>query len=292
MEPRDIRHEFAEVNGIRLHYAAAGAGRLMLFLHGFPEFWYAWRKQLLEFGRDHLAVAPDQRGYNLSSKPREVSSYAIPHLIADIRAFAEKFTQAPFVLVAHDWGGMAAWAFAIRYPERLRKLIILNTPHPATFARELRHNPAQQRASAYFKRFRRPWTPWLLSLFRCAALDHNILKPLIRAGHFTEADRAEYLNAWQQPGALRGGLCWYRAAPLGSGEEMENYWKREFGPAVVRVPTLVLYGERDPFLLPGGLDGIEQFVPDVRIHRYPDATHWIAHEMPEEVNRRIREFIA
>src|SRR5687768_4802017 len=121
-----IEHDFAEVNGIRLHYAKSGKGQLMLFLHGFPEFSYAWRKQLDEFGKDHLAVAPDMRGYNLSSKPEGLDAYQLPQLVEDVRALAEKLghnANSKFILVAHDWGGVVAWAYAATYPETIEKLI-------------------------------------------------------------------------------------------------------------------------------------------------------------------------
>src|SRR5262249_27054767 len=128
-----IRHDFVEVNGVRLHYAAAGHGKLIMFLHGFPEFWYEWKNQLGEFGKDYLAVAPDMRGYNLSSKPADVEQYQVKYLIEDIRALADKLGQKKFILVAHDWGGAVAWAFAIAHPDYLEKLVIINAPHPGVF---------------------------------------------------------------------------------------------------------------------------------------------------------------
>src|SRR5215469_10320740 len=156
-------HNYAEVNGIRLHYAAEGQGPLMLFLHGFPEFWYAWKDQLAEFGRDHLAVAPDMRGYNLSDKPADVEQYAVPHLVEDVRALASALNGGQrFTLVGHDWGGVVAWAFALAHPELLERLVIVNAPHPAIFQRELRGNPEQQLASRYMLLFREPRAEALL----------------------------------------------------------------------------------------------------------------------------------
>src|SRR3989338_1248218 len=212
-----MEHAYAEVNGIRLHYVTAGTGPLILFVHGFPEFWYMWRRQLEEFARDHQAVAPDMRGYNLSSKPDGVAAYEVRHLVEDLRALADHLGHRRFVLVGHDLG------------ER-----------------------------------------------------------------FTEAERAAYVEAWSQPGALTGGLNYSRAAGAGP-PAADGAPARSFGgdPArlAVRVPTLVIWGERDRALLPGNLEGLERFVPDLRVRRVPHASHWVVHEEPELVNRAIREVL-
>lgn len=149
-----MEHRFANVNGVRLHYVTHGAGKLILFLHGFPEFWYAWRHQLTEFGQDHQAVAVDMRGYNLSSRPAAINRYEMPELVEDIRALALHLGASKFALVGHDWGGVVAWAFAAAHPDLLESLIIINAPHPILFNRELRENPAQQKASQYIQFFR------------------------------------------------------------------------------------------------------------------------------------------
>ena len=149
-------HRYAEVNGVKLHYVEQGKGELILFLHGFPEFWYEWKDLLPEFAKDHHAVAPDMRGYNLSDKPAAVESYRVPVIVEDVRALAVKLKARKFVLVGHDWGGVIAWAFAAAHPEMLDKLIIVNAPHPTVFARELAGNPAQQKASSYFNLFTSP----------------------------------------------------------------------------------------------------------------------------------------
>src|SRR2546425_12975992 len=195
-------HAYADVNGVRLHYVTVGRGPLVMFLHGFPEFWYAWTAQLADFGRDHRAVAPDMRGYNLSSKPTDLAAYAMKHLVADVRALAEHLGAKTFVLVGHDWGGVVAWAFAIAHSERLTKLVIVNAPHPAVFEREIRRNPAQQSASRYMLVFRSPEAEGIL-----AANDHARLVEMFErelGPRFTAADRAAYREAWAQPGALTG----------------------------------------------------------------------------------------
>jgi pimeloyl-ACP methyl ester carboxylesterase len=289
-----IKHDFAEVNGLRLHYAHAGEGPLILFCHGFPEFWYAWRRQLAEFGRDHLAVAPDLRGYNHSSKPESVEHYQSKHLIADIGAFARHFTDEKFVLVAHDWGGAAAWAFAIAHPERLKKLVIINAPHPVLFARELAHNRAQQEASQYIRFFRTGEAEEKLCADDFALLEKFAFGRWSNSNPFSQADRTAYREAWSQPGALTGGLNYYRAMrvepPLpGDTLDLSSVVPSRYR---VNVPTLVIWGERDKALLTSLLDGLDDFVPDLTLRRIPEGSHWVVHEHPERVNGFIREFLA
>jgi pimeloyl-ACP methyl ester carboxylesterase len=281
MQSPEIKHEYADVNGVRLHYAAAGSGHLILFVHGFPEFWYAWKDQLIEFGRDHKAVAVDMRGYNLSSKPTEVDQYRIGVIVEDIRALAEKLGYEKFILVGHDWGGGIAWSFAIAHPEYLEKLVIINAPHPSIFMRELRENPLQQKASEYMVMFRSAGAEAALSADHYAALVNGVGLDL------SDEDKEIYLEAWSQPGALTGGLNYYRAARLGPPPTGGDHSSR-----VVRVPTLVIWGEKDPFLLTGNLDGLDAFVPALTIKRIPDATHWVVREKPKLVNSYIREFIS
>ncbi|MGI8551466.1 MAG: alpha/beta fold hydrolase [Dehalococcoidia bacterium] len=290
-----IEHQYADLNGVRLHYAYSGQGNLIIFLHGFPEFWYEWKDQLAEFGRDYQAVAPDMRGYNLSSKPAELGEYAMPHLVEDVRALAEHLGQKQFVLVAHDWGGAVAWAFALAHPEYLKGLVSINIPHPAIFQRELQNNPAQQQASQYMLLFRSPQAEASLSANNYAGLVNAVLAKGLEQGHFTETDRDAYIEAWSQPGALTGGLNYYRAARIGppsgeSGETGGNY-AIDQSSLTVKIPTLVIWGEQDTALLTGNLNGLEQYVPDLTVKRIPDATHWVVHEKPELVNAYIREFL-
>ena len=291
----DLEHRYADVNGVRLHYATAGHGRLVMFVHGFPEFWYAWKDQLAEFGRDHEAVAPDMRGYNLSSKPAEVEQYAVRLLVEDLRALAEHLGRRRFSLVGHDWGGVVAWALAISHPAWLEKLVIVNAPHPAVFARELRENPAQQKASEYMLAFRSDKAEQILSAGDFAVLEQAVLGDLLARGRFTETDRRAYLDAWAQPGALTGGLNYYRAAGVGppsrDGAPASGTLGVSGRSLTVSVPTLVIWGEKDTALLTGNLDGLDRYVPDLTIRRIPAGTHWVIHEQPALVNRMIREFI-
>jgi len=293
-----LRHEYADVNGIRLHYVTAGKGKLIMFAHGFPEFWYEWKNQLAEFERDYQAVAPDMRGYNLSSKPADVDQYQVNYLVEDLRALAEHLGHKRFILVGHDWGGAVAWAFAIYRPDYLEKLIIINGPHPGVFERELRENPAQRRASQYMLVFRSPQAERILSADDYVVLVDAVLGEGLKQGYFTEEDRKAYIEAWSQPGALTGGLNYYRAVRVGPPTSEAAHWRAGDSTAsglsslTVKVPTLVIWGEKDEALLTGNLEGLDRFVPDLTVKRILDGSHWVIHEKPGLVNSYIRDFIA
>ena len=284
--PKD---RYAEVNGVRLHYVEQGKGPLILFLHGFPEFWYAWKDLLTDFGRDHHAVALDMRGYNLSAKPDPVDAYRVPVIVEDVRALAVKLNAKKFVLVGHDWGGVIAWAFAAQHPEMLERLVIINAPHPTVFARELANNPAQQKASSYFNLFTSPQAEQVLSANDYAAMLQAFGSVL------TDQDRKEYLAAWNRPGGLTGGLNFYRASQLRSpagappGQTAQPPAIQPLAP--ITTPTLVIWGEKDTALLTGNLEGLDQYVKPLTIQRVPDAGHWVVHEKPALVIQYIRDFL-
>jgi pimeloyl-ACP methyl ester carboxylesterase len=291
-----LKDKYVKVNGVRLHYVTAGKGPLILFLHGFPEFWYEWKNQLVEFAKDHQAIAPDMRGYNLSDKPTELDQYKMATLVEDIRAFADHLSHGKkFVLVAHDWGGAVAWSFAIAHPDYLSKLVIINAPHPGVFAKLLSSDPSQQKASQYMLMFRSDGAEKMLSANDYAGLVGAVLGAGLKTGVFTEADKQEYIKAWSQPGALTGGLNYYRANHVGppAGKDAPSTGNFAVDPTAltVKVPTLVIWGEKDTALLTQNLDGLDQFVPQLTIKRIPDGTHWVIHEKPAEVNADIRDFI-
>jgi len=297
-----MNETYVRVNGIRLHCVTAGSGPLMLFLHGFPEFWYEWKEQLREFSKDHLVVAPDCRGYNLSDKPLSLDAYRVPALLEDIRGLADHFRESKkFTLVAHDWGGALAWAFAMVHPEYLEKLIIINAPHPVIFQKLLAGDLEQQQASQYMLLLRSPSAEMQLSAGNYAFLVQIVLSELLRCGKLTEADKEEYLKAWSQPGALTGGLNYYRANEVGPpappevekeiGASAEKFLL-DPGLAIVRVPTLVIWGEKDIALTVKNLDGLEKLVPQLTVKRVPDGSHWVIHERPAEVNAFIRAFLS
>ncbi len=293
----DFQSQYADVNGIRLHYVSVGAGKLVMFVHGFPEFWGEWENQLTTIGKDYQAVAPDMRGYNLSSKPADVEKYHVKDLIEDLRALAEYLGHERFSMVAHDWGGAVAWSFAMRHPDWLEKLIIINSPHPAVFARELLHNPAQQKASEYMLTFRAPEAEQILS-------ENNYAGLMQAVSHFgskwemTEEIRLKYIEAWSRPGALTGGLNFYRVSPLypprskSDKERIKGILNLPHEMLEVKVPTLVIWGEQDQALLTGNLEGLGEYVSDLTIKRIPDGSHWVSHEQPDLINSLIREFIS
>jgi pimeloyl-ACP methyl ester carboxylesterase len=287
---------FVEVQpGVRLHCAEVGTpgAPLMLFLHGFPEFWYAWKDVLPAFADRWHAVAPDLRGFNLSDKPGDVKAYRADRLVADFDGLIRALGHERAVVVAHDWGGAAAWAFAIAKPERVSKLVILNAPHPVPFARLLAHDPAQQAASAYMNWLRKPGSEDALAKDDFALFDRFFVG-VSPAPWFDAATRAAYHAAWGQPGAVTGGVNYYRASPLyppigdDPGAGRLNLDPKDFA---VRVPTLVIWGDRDQALLPALLDGLETMVPALTVQRLPDCSHWLAHEAPERVAALIRGFV-
>jgi epoxide hydrolase 4 len=285
----NITHEYINVNGVNPHYAKAGNGKkLIMFVHGFPEFWYQYRNQLKEFSKtdEYTVIAPDMRGYNLSSKPDSLEKYQIKYMVEDLRQLSEKLGYKKFTLVAHDWGGGIAWWFAITHPEYLDKLVIINMAHPATFHRELTHNPEQQKASSYIALFRTPDYEQTLSANNYEMLVNVVIGDDLKARNFTEADKEEYLKAWSQPGALTAGLNYYRAN--------ESYYQvpgLETHSHRVDIPTLVIWGEKDQALMKSNLDGLEDYIPDLTIKRIPEGSHWVIHEYPELVNKYIKEFI-
>lgn len=290
-ENLDIVHEHAAVNGVRLHYARTGEGPLMLFLHGFPQSWYMYRHQLAEFGRDHLAVALDQRGYNLSGKPEGVHNYGVRPAVEDARALAEHLGYERFVLVGHDWGSAVGWSLALHYPELLDALVILVGPHPAAFDRALDDDPEQQQASQYLLAVRRPDAAQAIRDSGFAVLDATLDFPF-----FTEADREEYRRSWRIPGELDAIMHWYRAEGLGpaapDGTPARGNYVHDVAPLTVHVPTLVIYPDADLYIRPAAHGTLDEYVPDLRFQTLPGGSHWVAEEHPELVNRWIHEFLA
>jgi len=283
------KDRYAEVNGVRLHYVERGTGPLILFLHGFPEFWYSWKNLLEDFGRDHHAVALDMRGYNLSSKPEPVESYRVPLIVEDVHALAVKLNAKKFVLVGHDWGGVIAWAFAAQHADMLERLVVINAPHPVVFARELATSQAQQKASSYFNLFTSRQAEQVLSANNYAAMLRAFGSAL------NGQDRKKYLAAWSRPGGLTGGLNYYRAAQLQSpaGRSSGPPALLPVIPAIqaISTPTLVIWGEKDTALLTGNLEGLDQYVKPLFIQRVPDGSHWVVHEKPAQIIQYIRDFL-
>jgi len=279
------RFELALPHGITLACRAAGDGpaRVML-LHGFPEAAFVWDDVMRRLAPLAACVAPNLRGYPGSSAPADVASYRARHLVTDIAAAIEALGAPIDVLVAHDWGGALAWGLAAQRPELIRQLLIINSPHPATFLRELRDSPAQQAASAYMNFLCRPDAEVLL-----AERGHARLWPFFGAAAWlTPALREQYEQAWRC--GLTGPLNYYRASPLrpatGPADALHGLVLPD-DAVTVRVPTTVLWGEQDHALLPGLLHGLQHWVPALQVERVPEASHWIVHEQVALVADRI-----
>jgi pimeloyl-ACP methyl ester carboxylesterase len=281
-----LRHADVVVNGFRLHVAEAGPadGPLVVLLHGFPETWAGWRAQigpLAEAG--FRVVAPDQRGYGESDKPKGVAAYGADRLAADVAALIAAAGAERASVVGHDWGGIVAFWVALRHPERVDRLAILNAPHPAVFWPYLRRHPRQWLRSAYVALFQLPGLPeWLLGRDGARPLA-DALRRNSRPGAFPDALLDEYRRAWSAPGALTAMLNWYRA--------VFRYPSPAPPSPRIGVPTLILWGARDAALGAGIADANLALCDDGRLDLFPDATHWIAHEEPDAVNRRLIAFL-
>ncbi len=286
-------------HGITLRCRASGrsGNPVLVFLHGFPEGAFVWDELLEHFGTRYRCIAPNLRGFGPSSAPKEVEAYRAKHLVADIAALIDQQAGGRIeALIAHDWGGAVAWNLAAQCPEKLKRLVIINSPHPATFLRELQHNPAQQAASAYMNFLCRPDAEALL-----AADDYARLWPFFTnmgaedpshpgGGWLTDAVRDRYREVWGA--GLTGGCNYYRAAPLRPPQAGdEAILKLELPPdfGKVLLPTLVIWAEGDIALPVGLLDGLDRHVQQMRLVRVPGATHWIVHERPQLLAAEIEQ---
>ena len=307
-----FQDNYADVNGVRLHYASVGKGPLVLFLHGYPSFWYQWKDQMAEMGRDHLAVGLDMRGYNLSSRPEGLEPYKMTHLVEDVRQFVEKIAgkDKTFILVAHDWGANVAWVFAMYHPEMLEKLIIVNGAHPFLSERELNDNPAQRYASNYFFVFNKFLAPGEQAMNENDTKDTatrrahtGFVDAEVKNGHYTEDDRQAWIDAWSQPGSTTAGLNYYRAnhrnPPYNDrhpASTIPTSWSAKAVTAgatstIIKVPTLVIWGMKDTAILTGHLSGLDTWVTDLSVRLYPDDDHWVMLEKYKGVAQDIRRFV-
>lgn len=277
------QHECIHTNGINLHYVTQGEGPLMLMLHGFPEFWYSWRKQIPEFAKDHKVVAIDLRGYNDSDKPDDKEAYVMAEFIADVKGVIEGLGYDRCILVGHDWGGAIAWNFAYAYPNLVEKLIILNLPHPAKFAQGLR-TPQQLLRSSYMFLFQLPFVPEMLIQFDdYKALESAFLGMAVNKTAFTQEDLDAYKDAFAKRGAVTAALNYYRNI-FQQGLTSQDW-------SVLDVPTLMIWGESDTALGKELTYGTEAYVRDFQIKYIPHCSHWVQQEQPQLVNQYIREFL-
>ena len=266
-------------NGIRLHTAIAGPeeGEPVFLLHGFPDAWFGWEAQIgpiAEVG--FRVITPDQRGYNLSDKPVGIASYRMRTLVDDILGLADAFGFESFYLAGHDFGAMVGWNLAMRHPKRLKRLAIVNVPHPAVMQKFLRTHPSQMLKS------------WYAIFFQLAGLPERFVRLnnwqfLIRAmpDDFNEEQRDRYRKAWAQPGAMTSMINWYRASLRGS--------RRSKMPSKIQVPTLVLWGQKDPYLSYEMASLSVDLCEVGRLITFEDATHWVMHDKPREVSQLLIE---
>ncbi|MEP6570657.1 MAG: alpha/beta hydrolase [Acidobacteriota bacterium] len=286
-----ITHGFADVNGIRLHYAEAGSGDLVILLHGFPEFWYSWKKQLHALSRSFHVVAPDMRGYNLSDKPTRVADYKIDKLVGDVIGLIDHFGAKQAAIVGHDWGAGVAWAVAQKHPERVSKLAVLQVPIAAAWRANM--SLKQLMRSWYMFFFQIPGLPeWLISRQNFRALDRTFTEKLGRKNSFTGEDVERYKEAARQPGALTGAVNYYRANVFDRLFARQRADDANRGNRRVRVPTLFIFGEQDFAILPETVRGLDKYIDAYyREVRIPDSGHWVQNEAPAEVNAALLEFL-
>lgn len=283
-------HREGRVNGIRLHWVEQGEGPLVVLLHGFPEFWYAWRHQVPALAAAGFrAVAPDLRGYNLSDKPAGVAAYRIEALLGDlaglIARFGEGQKEARAHVVGHDWGGAVAWYAPLFCPERLLSLALVNAPHPLAFRRELRTSAAQRKRSSYVFFFQLPWLPERrIRAGNFAVLERMLRRDPVSPGAFTDEDILLYKEALARPGALTAAVNYYRAALRFPPKVAGRSWP-------VGLRTLVVWGERDRYLGQSLLEGLDRWVPDLTVERIPDASHWAQADAPARVNELLIRFL-
>ncbi|HEY0025068.1 MAG TPA: alpha/beta hydrolase [Longimicrobium sp.] len=275
-------HHEAVVNNVRLHWVQAGEGPLVILLHGFPQFWWAWRWQIPALAAaGYRVVAPDLRGYNLSEKPARVAAYRIEQLMADVVGLVRHLGVDKAHVVGHDWGGVIAWWMGMLAPAQVDRLVILNAPHPRAFARELM-TPDQMLRSWYAAAFQLPILPE--AAFRrgdFALLERIFRGEAVRPGAFSDQDIQLYREAAARPGAIKAMLDYYRAAARHSSPRSRR----------IALPTLVIWGDRDPALSVRLTHGLQKWVPDIRVEHLPEASHWVMEEFPDRVNELLLGFL-
>jgi pimeloyl-ACP methyl ester carboxylesterase len=283
--PSDLREGYAEIGDQRLHYVEAGEGPLVVLLHGFPEFWYGWRQQIAPLAAAGFrVVAPDTRGYNLSSKPEGVAAYDVGLLADDIKGLIHERGAETAMLVGHDWGGSIAWTLAMNHPEVVDRLAILNAAHPRKLSQGL-HHPDQLRKSWYFFFFALPDLPETV----VHANHWHFFRHFLRDARppFTPEQTDRYVEAWSQPGASTGMINYYRSSVR------QNQKKAEAALRPIKAPTLVIWGERDHYLGPELAEPEHDDVPNLaRVERLPEASHWVHHDEAERVTQLLIDFFA
>jgi pimeloyl-ACP methyl ester carboxylesterase len=281
-----MENKIIRTNGISMNVMVAGnpQGKPVILLHGFPEFWYGWRNQiqpLVDAG--YYVWIPDQRGYNLTDKPPDLSDYRIDELVLDIVGLLRATGHEKVRVVGHDWGAIVSWWLALRHPEYIEKLVIMNVPHPKIFSNFILRDIRQTAKSLYAMFFQLPFIPEAIYSITQARTTMAFLKFNAKKGSFTDADYTEYKQAWSQKGALTAMLNWYRAYVRHAPTPPEN-WQ-------IKPPTLVIWGKKDLFLSHRMAQPSVDLCADGRLVLFDDATHWVQHDKADEVNRLLLEFL-
>jgi epoxide hydrolase 4 len=279
-----LEHLTFHNGSIELHAVASGPtdGPVAILLHGFPEFWYSWHNQIEPLAyAGFRVIVPDQRGYNLSSKPRGAANYALSHLTSDVLAIADQLGAEKFFLAGHDWGAAVAWSVALLHSQRISKLAILNVPHPSVMRRYLVTNRRQLRRSWYMFFFQLPFLPEAAFTAFNYRLGVRSLVRSSRPNTFSSEDLAQYRAAWSQPHALSSMINWYRAA---------FRYRTKFPDSTVHVPTRILWGERDAFLLSAMAHDSLRYCDSAELYTFANATHWLQHEEPARVSELLIDF--
>ena len=284
--------------GVTLKVALGGAegGEPIIFLHGFPESHRTWRHQLHNLDRDFYVVAPDQRGFGGSDKPDAVEDYQTAKVVDDLIALADALRLHRFTLVGHDWGGAVAWAAAFKHADRIKRLVIVNAPHPLVFQRSVIDNEDQRAASQYIRAFRTPGFEKAIEAMGYDKFFEKSFAPHVDLRMIAERERDAYLHDWSQPGAMAAMLNWYRASQIevpAVGEKAHKpVWTLSPVFPTPKMPVLVIWGLKDKALLPVQLEHLNLLVPDLRIVIEKEAGHFIPWEKPDVVTSAIRDFIA
>jgi pimeloyl-ACP methyl ester carboxylesterase len=283
------KHEFAKVSGIRMHYVTQGEGKLLLLLHGFPDFWFVWRFQIPELAKHFRVVAPDLRGYNKTDKPEGIDNYKLNLLAGDILGLINALGEERATIIGHDWGGAISWSLAALNPEHADKLVILNAPHPNAYTIKARSTFKQLQKSWYVFFFQTPDIPEdVLSRNSFSFLKKMIRQSFTKKGAITEEDLKAYEKAWSQPGVLTAAINYYRA---NMNPSILFSQKTITFPKIV-APTLVIWGEQDVALSKDLIANTNEFVKSSYFIKYlPNCGHWAQLEEPNLVNKYILEFL-
>jgi pimeloyl-ACP methyl ester carboxylesterase len=285
MEIPNLEHVFLPTNGIRLHVVQSGSryGSLAIFLHGFPEFWYGWRRQIQPLADAGFRVwVPDQRGYNLSDKPKGIQAYHLDELAKDVVGLIDDAGVDKCYLVGHDWGAAVAWWVALRYPDRLHKLAILNVPHPAVMAHTLLSNLSQLRRSWYMFFFQIPFMAEGILRNNDWELLVRMLLSGTKPGSFTSEDIELYREAWWHKDAITSMLNWYRAA-IQMPPDMNSDLR-------IRVPTLMLWGAQDIALDREMAQPSLDLCDEGKLVFFEDSSHWVQQDESDAVNKHLVDF--